>query len=327
MRVSSLVLALTASLLLVSSARGQSIGQFSWQLQPYCNVVTVNVTQNGGVYTLDGFDTQCGAPQRAPVTGLATPNPDGTIGFGFTVVASPAGTPVHVAARISLATLSGTWNDSGGASGAFAFAANTGGAPRPAAALAGAQLVPGSIGVAQVNTAQVQARITGLCPAGQFAIRVNADGSLDCDVPVAPSPVTHAFATYTASIPSGSTSPGNAVTFATLPVTVADAGFIVFRARGTCYLTSLTSGPASVVLGLFTPGQTSFSPPETASIAVPLENPAGDHRLGYDAERIVPMTAGSTVQMSFRGYHAAGPTAPFQCIGSFTALFVPGKLP
>jgi hypothetical protein len=27
-----------------------------WQMQPYCNVVTLNVTQNGGVYALDGFE-------------------------------------------------------------------------------------------------------------------------------------------------------------------------------------------------------------------------------------------------------------------------------
>jgi hypothetical protein len=41
-----------------------SLGTFRWPLQPFCNVITVNVTQNGAVYTLDGYDDQCGAPTR-----------------------------------------------------------------------------------------------------------------------------------------------------------------------------------------------------------------------------------------------------------------------
>jgi hypothetical protein len=31
--------------------------------------VTVNVTQQGAVHTLDGDDNRCGAPQRAPLVG------------------------------------------------------------------------------------------------------------------------------------------------------------------------------------------------------------------------------------------------------------------
>ena len=49
-----------------SSALAQPIGTFQWQLQPYCNALTVTVVQSGGVYTLDGFDDQCGAAVRAP---------------------------------------------------------------------------------------------------------------------------------------------------------------------------------------------------------------------------------------------------------------------
>ena len=86
-------------------ADAQSLGTFRWQLQPYCNVVTINVTGVAGVYTLEGYDDQCGAPTRAPLTGVATPNPDGTIGFGFTIVTSPGGRGVQVEARLSLAGL------------------------------------------------------------------------------------------------------------------------------------------------------------------------------------------------------------------------------
>ena len=104
----------------VDVAQAQPLGSFTWQLQPFCNRVTVNVRQDGAVYTLDGFDDLCGAPQRAPLVGLATPNPDGTIGFGLNIVL-PDGQNGSVEARITLPGLSGTWRDAGGNIGAFAF--------------------------------------------------------------------------------------------------------------------------------------------------------------------------------------------------------------
>ncbi|MGE0360332.1 MAG: tail fiber domain-containing protein [Vicinamibacterales bacterium] len=128
------------ALVLPTVAGAQPIGTFSWQLQPYCNRVTVAVTQNGGIYTADGYDDQCGAAQRAPLVGLATPNPDGTIGFGLNVVTVPGGRGVQIEARITLAGLSGSWSDSAGNSGTFAFGANTGGSPRPAPATGGSTI-------------------------------------------------------------------------------------------------------------------------------------------------------------------------------------------
>ena len=121
------------AMLQASVASAQSLGTFKWQLQSYCNVLSVVVTQTGGVYTLDGFDDQCGTGKRAPVTGLATPNPDGTIGMGFNIVATPGAASVHVAASIDVATLGGTWRDSAGGSGNFVFTpgVGTGGTPRP----------------------------------------------------------------------------------------------------------------------------------------------------------------------------------------------------
>lgn len=137
-----------AALALLAAAPGrasaQPIGAFRWQLQPYCNVVAVTVTQVGGVYRLEGTDDQCGAGRdQAAVQGLAFPNPDGTIGFGLTIVTAPGGAPVHVDAEITLAGLSGTWRDSTTATGPFAFTAGagTGGVPRPAPSSA----IPGLI--------------------------------------------------------------------------------------------------------------------------------------------------------------------------------------
>lgn len=148
----------------------QSLGTFTWQLEPLCNAVTVQVTRHADTYTLDGFDDQCGAGRRAPVVGLATPNPDGTIGFGLSVVTAPGGAAVHVAATISLASLGGTWQDSSGRTGAFTFGRPGGGTPRPTG---------GGLGAAAIDTTQVQRRVAGACADGAVSA-INQDGSVVC---------------------------------------------------------------------------------------------------------------------------------------------------
>lgn len=124
---------LLAALAAAPPALAQPLGTFRWQLQPYCNVLTLNVVHAGGVYTLDGFDDQCGAATRAPVTGAAVINANGTVEIGLNIVVSPGASPVHVAVPVSMTTLGGTWRDNTGGSGAFVFTpgAGTGGSPRP----------------------------------------------------------------------------------------------------------------------------------------------------------------------------------------------------
>ena len=149
------------------------LGRFAGSCSRYCNVVTLSVTEAGGVYTLDGFDDQCGAATRAPLTGTAAPNPDGTVELGFGIVTSPDAVPVHVAVAINTTTLGGTWTDSAGHTGAFAFTpgSGTGGEPRPPG---------GAIGAMAVNPEQVQLRVSGTCPNGEYVERINQDGSLTC---------------------------------------------------------------------------------------------------------------------------------------------------
>ena len=168
----SLPLTVLFGLIAATAATAQPLGTFRWQLQPYCNVVSVTVVQQGAQYQLDGTDDQCGAGQQASVTGLAYLNPDGSIGFGLNLVAAPGGLPVHVTATIALATLSGTWQDSAGATGAFVFTpgAGIGGSARPSA----------RIGLTSIDPTQVQTRVIGACPAGQLMTGVNQDGTVTC---------------------------------------------------------------------------------------------------------------------------------------------------
>ena len=78
-------------------ASSQTLGTFRWQMRSSCNLLTLTVTQVGGVYRVEGTDDECGAGRdRASVGGLAFMNPDGSIGMGLTIVTPIKGTPVHV---------------------------------------------------------------------------------------------------------------------------------------------------------------------------------------------------------------------------------------
>jgi hypothetical protein len=52
------------------------------------------------------------------------------------------------------------------------------------ASVTSTKIAPGAVGSAQINLAQVQARIGSSCAAGTFIRAINADGSLQCEPPV-----------------------------------------------------------------------------------------------------------------------------------------------
>lgn len=178
-------------------AQGTVLGTFRWQLRPYCNVLTVTVVQLGEQYHIDGTDDGCGAARKASVVGLAFPNPDGSIGFGLTTVTTPGGTPLHVDATIAIASLSGTWRDSGGNSGSFVFTPGsaTAGGLRPIPAggippgtITGAQIAPGTITAAQlapgaITTAGIAGAAAGFgtCPVGAYLRGIQPNGTVLCE--------------------------------------------------------------------------------------------------------------------------------------------------
>lgn len=173
---------------LPASAQPVPMGVFTWQLAPYCNVLSLTTSQDGAVYTFDGTDNQCGASTVATARGLAVINPNGTVGIGLTIVTSPGGLPVHVQGTIDMGSLGGPWTDDHGNSGTLVFApAAPTGVPRPLVsagipngAVTSAKILDGTIGAVDVNTAELQARVSGACPANQLMTGVNADGSVVC---------------------------------------------------------------------------------------------------------------------------------------------------
>jgi len=238
-----MTIACAVVLSLPTPARAQVFGTFTWQMQPFCNRVTITLSNTPAGFTLDGADDQCGV-SRGSVFGVAVFTPTGTVALNFTIVSAPGGVGAHVSGIVDPGTGSGTWTDSTGHAGTFVLGGGTPGLPaRPTTvsttigagavsttaiadlavttpkladlavtaskladgAVAAAKIAAGAVDASKVNAAQVQLRVAASCPAGQMMIGVNANGTVTC---VAPSgPATNLECTSTAvtttSLPAG----------------------------------------------------------------------------------------------------------------------------
>lgn len=144
-------------------AAAQSLGTFRWQLQPYCNVLTLAVEQKPTGYVFTGIDDRCGSGSPATATGAAAVSSGSTIALGLTII-SPGGAATHLNATISLATISGSWQDADGNSGPFVFNPGAAGGPaRPeprtlsSLLVTSSQVAPGAIATAGLANEAVTA--------------------------------------------------------------------------------------------------------------------------------------------------------------------------
>jgi len=187
--VGSVAAAATTALLVSAPVAAQSVfGTHTWQMQPYCNVVTLTLSSSPGGAQIAGFDNLCGASNQASAVGMASPNASGQVTLNFTIVTSPAARPVHVTAAVDVRTGNGVWTDSGGSSGTMVYGRTSGGLPpRPIPVtqlgpnvISTLEIAPGAVGGSDINSAEVQARVSGSCAAGQAMTGINANGTVTC---------------------------------------------------------------------------------------------------------------------------------------------------
>ena len=135
-----------------SKGEAQELGPFSFQLAPYCNVLTVTVIPVLTGFQVSGTDNGCGADAQ------------GTFGTAFVsgadvklslVTLAANGQPRYVAATINPLAGTGSWSDSGGNGGQLVAAGSAPGSPLPAPSLpagppgaTGPQGAPGPQGAA-----------------------------------------------------------------------------------------------------------------------------------------------------------------------------------
>ena len=100
--LAALILAATSA-----SAQAQVVGTFYWRLAPLGSVLNVTITQKGGLFVLEGFETQCGGNLSLPLTGMAIPQANGTIFMGMTSI-NETGSGLHSRASSTAGATSST---------------------------------------------------------------------------------------------------------------------------------------------------------------------------------------------------------------------------
>ena len=292
-------------------------------MQPYCNKVTLTLTSLTGNFTLDGTEDQCGTTNKASAVGVATFNAVGNVTLNFTIVTAPSAKPVHVSAVVSPADGSGTWTDSVGNSGTFAFFGNIAGLPPrplPASALGPSvitttEIAPGAVGGSDINPAEVQARVAGSCPSGYHLQAVNADGSVVCAVGTVGLLKRNQFGLV--NVPVTANSVATSVAMSTLTFTSPVTATALLFGRGICNTFAATG---QVVIGSYAPGELVAN--DNADRAFILVNLGGSNQqIPYTAERAVSVVAGTTYTFVLRAHQSAGSNVTQSCSGTYAVSF------
>lgn len=98
---------------MAAPAGAQTIGTFRWQLAPYGSVLNLTVTQQGSIYLINGFETQCGGNLSLPVSGTAVLQANGQVFIGVTSI-TENGQGLHTRAYVNLSDFGGSWADNAG---------------------------------------------------------------------------------------------------------------------------------------------------------------------------------------------------------------------
>ena len=159
------------------------------------------------------------------------------------------------------------------------------------------QIAAGTIGAAQVNTAEVQARVAGACASGYIAA-FNANGSVIC---VPDGAGSFKRVNVSGSVPATATSFETAANVATLTFTANTTGTAVVSGSGYCNQVSLTTSGTNVVLQAAPSTDSGLNVSAVAVYSLLQEASSQNHQWTWSLQRDLPVTQGMSYPVFIKG--------------------------